>query len=479
VNRDAAAALGRAAGRANVQGRFEPQAYPRVYERWHWVGLLGLVCFVVVLVVPARARPNKPSVAGKEIVQRKAVAGLDRVTRLEDMKLRDAERQRRLDALAEQAKSLQSALARGIEKREALARLAELQDHIRGERLSITDARNRPGLEAALGALESNQHMDRAAKALGDGDVSAFDREMQRLANLAEKDARSTAKQLLDKAADAASRRQARDLEKLLDEQRRLFEQREDRAELLRELGRLLEQDLDETARDALDRFAQTGDPEAQRALTEALVDAFGKLDEEQRRKLAERLKSMARDTRDLKPLTREQMKELASKLGTEEGQKQLAEHLKELAEQDASDAARGDEALDDGERGTGDAQRDIGGLVPVPAPSPNDGASPRNGAQQSGGQGGPHDTGSHEPRGKTEAVQSNSLRSKAQATLNPGVPMQGATAGRTAARAGETANQRGVGSLTAAGPEQLQAVERSEIPAEYREQVGRYFEPR
>ena len=45
-------------------------------------------------------------------------------------------------------------------------------------------------------------------------------------------------------------------------------------------------------------------------------------------------------------------------------------------------------------------------------------------------------------------------------------------------ARAGETANQAGTGALGAAGPDQVGGVEHSEVPEEYREQVGRYFQP-
>jgi hypothetical protein len=43
---------------------------------------------------------------------------------------------------------------------------------------------------------------------------------------------------------------------------------------------------------------------------------------------------------------------------------------------------------------------------------------------------------------------------------------------------AGESANQLGTGSLGAVGPTEIGAVEGTDIPEEYREQVGRYFEP-
>jgi len=55
---------------------------------------------------------------------------------------------------------------------------------------------------------------------------------------------------------------------------------------------------------------------------------------------------------------------------------------------------------------------------------------------------------------------------------------MHSATLGRAPARAGETANQVGTGKLGTAGPAEVGAVEGADIPEEYREQVGRYFEP-
>jgi hypothetical protein len=55
---------------------------------------------------------------------------------------------------------------------------------------------------------------------------------------------------------------------------------------------------------------------------------------------------------------------------------------------------------------------------------------------------------------------------------------MHAATLGRAPARAGETANQLGSGTLGRVGPAEVGAVEGADIPEEYREQVGRYFEP-
>jgi hypothetical protein len=55
---------------------------------------------------------------------------------------------------------------------------------------------------------------------------------------------------------------------------------------------------------------------------------------------------------------------------------------------------------------------------------------------------------------------------------------MHSATLGRAPARAGETANELGQGSLGSVGQAEVGAVDHADIPEEYREQVGRYFEP-
>jgi hypothetical protein len=62
---------------------------------------------------------------------------------------------------------------------------------------------------------------------------------------------------------------------------------------------------------------------------------------------------------------------------------------------------------------------------------------------------------------------------------MNPGTLMPGVILGRTAGRAGNTANAVGEGALGVVGPQEIGGVERSEVPEEYREQVGRYFQAR
>jgi hypothetical protein len=56
--------------------------------------------------------------------------------------------------------------------------------------------------------------------------------------------------------------------------------------------------------------------------------------------------------------------------------------------------------------------------------------------------------------------------------------PLLDAVRGRAPAETGKTAAEVGVENLPAVAPDTLRGMERTDIPAEYREQVGRYFSP-
>ncbi|HTJ80369.1 MAG TPA: hypothetical protein VL400_01565, partial [Polyangiaceae bacterium] len=74
--------------------------------------------------------------------------------------------------------------------------------------------------------------------------------------------------------------------------------------------------------------------------------------------------------------------------------------------------------------------------------------------------------------------IDAKDFRSRADSDINGGAPMPGVHMGRTNARPGETANTQGAGALGAVGPDEVNGVSRSDVPEEYREQVGRYFQP-
>jgi hypothetical protein len=55
---------------------------------------------------------------------------------------------------------------------------------------------------------------------------------------------------------------------------------------------------------------------------------------------------------------------------------------------------------------------------------------------------------------------------------------MAGTTTGWTPGNSGATANVQGSGALGSVGPVEIDGVDRSDVPDEYREQVRQYFQP-
>jgi hypothetical protein len=318
------------------------------------------------------------------------------------------------------------------------------------------------------------------------GDLTDFDEAMRKLANQAEKEDREAAAQILKDAAEAARKRGAEALAKSLEEQRRLLEERGAKADALRELARGLEGKLSEQAQRDLEEFGETASPEAQRRLAESLEEALQELSEEERKRLAEQLqKRLDQDGGSVDPLTKEQIENMAKHLQSPEGKRELKEMLEELAQPPRSPEAEREKSLGDADRGGAECQRKLG-VVPIPmsgGPSPGGKQPGRAGSDQQpkAGQGGPgtkHDDVAGKHDGKTDVVTGKGLRAKARARLLPGAPMQGTSLGRAPARAGETANRAGTGVLGQVGPDEVSGVQRSEVPEEYREQVGRYFQP-
>jgi hypothetical protein len=432
---------------------------------------------------PASGRPP-----GVERVQAGQVKGLERIEALRDQKGRSPEDERRLRALADEAKKLRTDLAQGMEKREALSRMAKLRDSIAELRSELGKEQNRQGLEAAIAALNEHPELRKAARALGDGDITAFDQEMRQLANQAEKQARESAKRALEEAERAAREKGAPGLADALKEQRDAFEKRSADADALRELGRALSSNLDPEALEDLKEFGSNGDPKAARRLAEAMGKALAKLSEEERKRLAEQLKKQLAQSPGgaASPMTAEELEELARRLASPDAQKELEEQLRQMANPDAAREAQRDGALGEAERGLGEAERGLG-MMPLPmsggpgpgnSPSPGQGQGDPGSKDPGGSPGSHHDSGSGDHSGQSQAVTGPELRSKANVQRSGVGPMHAATLGRAPARPGDTANQRGSGSLGSVAPGEIGAVEQSEVPEEYREHVGRYFEP-
>jgi hypothetical protein len=456
---------------------------PRVLTRLHALFPVASATAVWLSIIPLPPRPAAPPPPpGAERVKLGDLAGLERIEALAELGGANPAQQERLKKLAAEAKKLREDLAKGLEKRDALARIARLRDEVAAERMRFGDRENRAGLDAAVSELERQKLTAKAGRTLSEGDITAFDAEMQRLAALAEKEDREAAKKALEEAQKAAKEKGAHALAEALEREKKKLEEAESRMEALRELARELGNGLDADGRRALAEANETGNPDAQRRLAEALDRALAGMTEEERKRLAERLRQNlgSGGEGENNPMTEQELEDLAKRLDQKGADDQLREQLRELARRDPSEDSQREQGLGDAERGGTDAERSLG-AVPMPM---GNGGNPKQEAPKAGGdgdgkgKGSGKDTGAGSHEGKTAPLDVKELRSKAGGKLLPGAPMHAGTLGRAPARAGETANQLGTGALGKVGPTEVGAVEGAEIPEEYREQVGRYFEP-
>jgi hypothetical protein len=301
---------------------------------------------------------------------------------------------------------------------------------------------------------------------------------MERIANAREKRDREAAKRALEDAAAAARANRAPDVGKALDEEKKTLEEREKRAEMLRDLEKAMEgtgtaSPEQRTEAESLDR---KGSDAAAKKLADAMGKALEKLTPEERKKLAERLKEQAQ--RGGAQSDPQNIKDLADDLSTPEGQKKLEEQLKELANQDdESPESKQQKDLDGAEQGAEGAEGQISGQA-VPLPKAG-GAQAEGSGDEPGGPGSHHDTGTGAHDGHTgEVAGAGTLRSRARGPMNRAPGMPGKTTGWTAGKAGGTANVQGTGALGSVGPSEIDGVDHSDVPEEYREQVRQYFQP-
>lgn len=469
----------------------EASTRPRILTRLHLALPISLAAIGWIATLPLP--PEPPPAPGSSEVRLEDVPGLVKIEKLRELEARDPQQKERFAEMARDAERLRQELRKGMERRDAQAEIARLRDAIAAERLSLGDKESRAGFEAAIARLSAEPSLRDAAKALGDRDLKGFDQALEQLANAREKRDRELAKRALEEAEEAARREGAKDVAEMLRNAREQMERRQGRAELLRELSEALKDAVGEP----LEGFDADPSDESAERLADALSRALEQLSPEERKRLAERLRQQL-EGRELSPRAQGSLEDWADRLDTPEGQRELVEELRRLASEDyESDEARRQEALEDAERGGAEAEGEIQGRpVPVPTPGPaspspgspgpsaqtngtQDGsgeASGEQGGEQGGGKG--EDTGRGQHDGRTDPVPADELRARAQGQVDRNVPMSRVEMGRGAAKAGETANVQGTGALRDIGPSEVSAVERSEIPEEYREQVGRYFQP-
>ena len=320
---------------------------------------------------------------------------------------------------------------------------------------------------------------------------------------------------------------------KALEAEKKAMEQREKRAQALRDLADAMKGAGEDgpvaPEAEALDRKKND---EAAKKLAEAMGKALEKMTPEERKRLADKLKEMAKEQgKQGHAADADQMKDLADSLSTPEGQKKLEDELKDLAKQDdETDESKRQKQHDDAEDGADGTQKDLGkqgngegqqgqgqqgqqgqgqqgqgqqgqgpqgqgegqqgqgqgqqgqgqgqqgqsqgqqgGVVGIPLPG--------EGTSSGGGHSG-HDVGTGDHAGSTSPVDAQTLKSRAHGPLNKGQAMPGSVTTYVPGRAGGTANTRGSGDLRVVGPHEVDGVERSDVPEEYREQVRQYFQP-
>ena len=459
---------------------------------WHAAVPLAAAAIGYLSWIPLPAAPvTAKAPPGVDKVQLAQVAGLEKVIKLSELDARDEAQKERLRKLAEEAKRIREKLRTGAEKREAQADIAKLRDAITSERLSLGDGEQRAGMEAALGKMAANPDLKEAEKALGDRDLVKFDDEMEKLANKLEAKDREQAKKTLEEAAEAAKKAGSPDVAKELAQQKKLMDERAKKGEKLRELAKELGSGLGEEGKDALKDFDKKGDGKSQQKLADKLDDALKKMTPEQRKQLAENLKKKMASAPEQegtgKGPSKKELKDLADQLDSPEGQKQLEDELKKMAEapEAGSDEAERQKALDGAQEGAGEADGDVSGTpMPMPVADGKDGKG-GSGKDSKDGKSGPGDEGHSDGggpgdhKGQTGVIEGGDLRAHANAKINKGKPMPGMVMGRSTGRAGDTANIAGEGGIGNAGPGEIGGIERSDVPEEYREQVGRYFQPK
>ncbi len=492
---------------------------PRTLRRLHALAALGLVGTAAIFAVRPRSLAAPPQPVGSDVVKLEGAAGLDRIAEVEKLPARDEDQKKRLGEIAREARELKQKLLAGTPRREALAKLKDLRDRLENERKSLGAGDKQPGLDAAREALKANGFPG-LGDALEDRDMAGFDEMMERIANAREESDRERAREALEKAIEAAKRQKAADVARELERQKDKLDKRGDKADVLRELADALKGTPGDPGQKGKS-FDRSGSDGAARELADALRKGLEKLTPEERKRLAERMKERAEQGGEggkMSGRQKKRLRDLADKLKTPEGQKELEERLKREAAEDPEDGEGQDErrrqrGLEDGEDGaddTGDQLGDEGkgkdgkgkdgkgkdgkgkdgkgkdgkgsGKDGKPGTGDGDGEGDGLSMQLPGGdpsdaQGGTGGGGDGKHDGKSKRVDAESLRAKAKGVGAHGTPLPGGSIERSAGSDGATAGVKGTGDLKGAAADQVSAVDRPEIPEGIRRQVKSYFE--
>lgn len=487
-------------------------ASPGVTTRRHVLAPVALFVLLGVSAVRSFSTPANaatPASVVLDVVRLDDVPGLRAIERLRDLHPEDPQRRAQLQALAEQARQLREDLRRGLDRREADRRLHALQEQLRQNADPLGRREERPGLDAAFQEL-SRRGFPEAAEALADHDLRALDETMERAANAREEADRQRAHEALQAAADAAAQQGATAAAEALRDEDDLLHQRAQRNRLMREMAQQLGRD--EAVRHAAEHLDRNPSEQSARDLADALERALSQLSTAERERLMARIRDAARRPQQ------------ASRAGSmdphanpssehEMSAEELAQRLREIANQDPSGEGEDGEPSDGAQMSSGG-----GGSIPFPVASPGGrgmamqramqraqdaaaqaqrqagGGAPGGNAQagagngqdgngpggdpngQGGGRGG-GPGGAH--AGETDRVRRESdLQARVRGPMQAGAPMPGGTSMLGTGTPGGVSRVMRSGALERAATDELQGVDRSDIPTDYRAQVRTYFQP-
>jgi hypothetical protein len=208
--------------------------------------------------------------------------------------------------------------------------------------------------------------------------------------------------------------------------------------------------------------------------MAKAMVDVLSGLTEDERRRVASALRQSAEGMQGENAAPREELRRLAKALDSKAARDALREALKRLARGEGSEEGDRERALGMARLGVAEAESEAGGRS---AGDRSGAASGRGAASPGSGTGNDQGGGTGRHGGQTPVVAASALPARAAGDAVGDIPI-GPGPGTSPPIAVETAGARGVEALRAAAPKEVGAVERSDVPREYREQVGRYFAP-
>ncbi len=467
-----------AAACSAIDGAPADSVLPAIWRRAHVLVPVLVVAVAGMSLLPQHQPHFAVSVLPRRapVIAASALDGLRRVEALQTLEAVDSEERERLDALATSARALERKARYGLDSREALDGLEKLREGVTYEQERLTAGRNHAGFEAAAHALAGTRETSDAARALATSDLVAMDREFSNLANSTEAAARTAARDALARAAAAAHKQGAEDVARVLEEQGRLLRRRASADASLRRLAHLLEGASSREVARQLEHL-ERNPTENSDALAKALADAVDRLTPGERLRLSDALRRSSQGMQSDAEMSAAELDRLLNALSNEQARASLEQQLKDIAAGRPAHSSLRARALAIAAIGVGDAARAVseganesgplGGESQPDAPAVGDSSS---GKSDPGGERGSHG-------GDTPVVMSATLPALVRTTATGGIP-EGPAPGSSPPQRPRTAKEGGGAALRAVAPGEIDAVERSDVPKDYREQVSRYFAP-